>query len=110
LRVNEVLSTVGGQMSIPERRDAVWAWIQAHYEPLSARIATTRAADLPWYMSRFCDPTHAASLEAYFTPRIAALPGGPRNLAGALEAIRLCGARLDAQGPNLRTFFAAQRP
>ena len=110
LRVNEVLSTVGGQMSIPERRDAVWTWIQAHYEPLSARIATTRAADLPWYMSRFCDATHAASLEAYFTPRIAALPGGPRNLAGALEAIRLCGARLDAQGPNLRTFFAAQRP
>ena len=110
LRVNEVLSTVGGQLSVPERREAVWAWIQANYEPLSARIATTRAADLPWYMARFCDAPHATSVEAFFTPRIAALPGGPRNLAGSLEAIRLCGARLDAQGASLRTFFGAQRP
>jgi alanyl aminopeptidase len=110
LRVNEVLTPLSGQMGIPEHRDATWAWVQAHYEPLSARIATTRAADLPWYMTRFCDAQHAASVEAFFGPRITALPGGPRNLAGSLEAIRLCGARLDAQGASLRTFFSSQRP
>jgi alanyl aminopeptidase len=109
LRVNEVLTTIGGQMSRPERRDAAWAWVQANYEPLSARIATTRGADLPWYMAGFCDAAHATSVEAFFGPHIAALPGGPRNLAGSLEAIRLCSARLDAQGASLRAFFEAQR-
>lgn len=110
LRVNEVLTTLGGQMSEPERRDAVWAWVQANYEPLSARIATTRAADLPWYMAGFCDAAHASSVEAFFSPHVEALPGAPRNLAGALEVIRLCSARLDAQAGSLRAFFAAQRP
>jgi hypothetical protein len=38
---------------------------------------------------------------------VSALHGGPRTLAGALEAVNLCVARRKAQEPSLRAFFTA---
>jgi hypothetical protein len=37
------------------------------------------------------------------------LEGGPRNLASALEEIRLCAALARAQGPALAAYFAENR-
>jgi hypothetical protein len=41
---------------------------------------------------------------------IADWPGGPRNLAGSLEAITMCAARREAQGAAAGWFFEARRP
>jgi len=57
-------------------------------------------------VSDFCSEERAAEVEAFFGPRIEALPGGPRNLRGALEAIRLCAARVEAQRDSTLRFFA----
>jgi alanyl aminopeptidase len=102
LRVNEVLTPLAGQMALPERREAAWAFVEANFDALRARIATTRAADLPWYATSACSEEMAARVEAFFAERVASLPGGPRNLAGALESLRLCAARKRAQGESLR--------
>ena len=109
LRVNEVTDPLGVQLSMPETRADAWAFMQAHFDEIFARVATTRAGYAPWYVSGFCSEAQAAEVESFFAERIEALPGGPRNLAGALEAIRLCAARAEAQRESANAFLAARR-
>ncbi len=106
LHVNEVTVPVAHQLSMRETRAAAWAWLQEHFDEVFSRVATTRAGYAPWYVSGFCSEERAAEVEAFFGSRIEALPGGPRNLAGALEAIRLCAARTEAQRESTLRFFA----
>lgn len=50
----------------------------------------------------------ADRVEAFFAPFIDEPRGGPHNLAGAGESIRLCAALVRAQGAATRTFFAGR--
>ncbi len=109
LRVNEVTETLSAQLSMAETRPRAWAWMQEHFDDLFGRVATTRAGYAPWYVSSFCSEEQAREVEAFFQPRIGSLPGGPRNLAGSLEAIRLCAARAAAQRDSAQAFFAGRR-
>ena len=43
-----------------------------------------------------------------FAPFIHELEGGPRNLAGAVESIRLCAAQVRAQAEATNAFFVAR--
>ncbi|MGF1465895.1 MAG: M1 family metallopeptidase [Sandaracinaceae bacterium] len=105
LRVNEVTLPVRVQLGMVETREGAWAWFQEHFEDVFGRVATTRAGYAPFFTTGFCSEEEAREVEAFFTPRIAELPGGPRNLRSALEAIRLCAAIVEAQGPEVRAFF-----
>ena len=97
LRVNEVLIPLSVQAERDAGRARGWAWLTENFDALSQRIATTRAGAAPWIFAGFCDREEARAVRAFFEPRIGALPGGPRNLAGALEAMELCAARVSAQ-------------
>jgi cytosol alanyl aminopeptidase len=109
VRVNEVTETLSAQLSSMETRGSAWAWMREHFDPVFSRVATTRAGFAPWSAAGFCTPDRAAEVQAFFGPRIDALPGGPRNLRGALEAIRLCAARREAQRESAETFFSSRR-
>jgi alanyl aminopeptidase len=65
--------------------------------------------ELPRVTGYFCDEAYAAEVEAFFAPLVDGLEGGPRNLAGALEEIRLCAALARVQGPALTAYFAENR-
>lgn len=108
LRVNEMLMPLRVQMSHPQMRDATWRWIEAHYSELAARAGAFMASSLPSLASAFCDDERAAQVERFFAPHIDALEGGPRNLAGAVEEIRLCAALARAQGPATDAYFAGR--
>jgi alanyl aminopeptidase len=110
LRVNEVTAPLQGQVESPEGRARAWTWAETGLESLLARVATTRGGYLPLLFSGFCDTTHRDALEAYFTPRLSTLPGSPRNLRSALEAITLCTARVAAQRASAVSFLDAHRP
>lgn len=105
LRVNEVMIPLGAQLAAFETRPAAWEWLRAHFEQVVTRLSPARAGGLPYYL-RFCDAPHVAEVAAFFSPKIAALDGGPRNLASALEAMQLCVARRSAHEAGLRAFFA----
>lgn len=109
LRVNEVTITVQRQLSMPETRPAAWTWLQANFDAVFSRVATTRAGYAPWSLTGFCSEERAREVETFFEGRIGELPGGPRNLRGALEAIRLCAARVEAQRESTSTFFSNAR-
>jgi alanyl aminopeptidase len=106
LRVNEVTEPLGPQLSMPETREQAWRWLQDHFDGVFARVASTRGGAAPWLVRGFCSEERAREIEAFFAPRVGALPGGPRNLQGSLEAIRLCAARVEAQRPSARAFLS----
>jgi alanyl aminopeptidase len=83
--------------------------MQANFEGLVAHLSARHAGELPWLTSGFCDPAQADAVAAFFGPRIDSLSGGPRNLAGAVEAIRLCAARAAAQRDSANRFFTPAR-
>lgn len=109
LRVNEVLIPLSAQSENAEGRARAWAWFQEHFDALSARIATTRVGAAPWLFSGFCSRQEAEQLRQFFEPRVGELPGGPRNLRGAVEAIELCAARKQAQQASVESFLSRQR-
>ena len=109
LRVNEVMVVPAAQMEYPELRASTWQWIRDEYDALAERLGRYYMGELPNITGYFCDEAHAAEVEAFFAPLVDGLEGGPRNLAGALEEIRLCAALVRVQGPALAAYFAENR-
>ncbi len=110
LRVNEVMAPLGGQVESPEGRERAWAWADTGLDAILGRVATTRGGYMPLLFAGFCDAEHRSAVEAFFTPRLGTLPGSPRNLRVALEAITLCAARVDAQRASAVAFLDAHAP
>jgi alanyl aminopeptidase len=98
---------LGTQLGDPRTRDAAWQWVRENLGPLFERIGSSSGAYLAWYVAGGCTAEWAAEVGATLQPRVNDLPGGPRNLAGAVEAVRLCAARASHQRASARAFFAA---
>jgi alanyl aminopeptidase len=109
LKVSEVMTPLGVQLGQPETREAAWKYLVDNLDAIAARLPPGRAGGLPWAGTNFCDAARAQELERIFAPRMPKLQGGPRNLAGALESIRLCAARKDKHLPGVRAFFQQQK-
>ena len=102
LKVTEASTLLWTQASVPENREGFWAWLQASWSEITTRLPPELMGRSPWMASGFCSETKAAEVEAFFEPRIASLPGAPRNLAGAVEAIRLCAALVERNQSEAR--------
>ncbi|HEX7476681.1 MAG TPA: M1 family metallopeptidase, partial [Polyangiales bacterium] len=105
LRVNEVLTPVADQLADIRTRDAAWQWLEQKFDAVLARLSPEGAGYMPWLAAGFCSEAMAQRVEAFFAPKIASLGGGPRSLAGTLEALRLCAARVSAQRDSVESFF-----
>jgi alanyl aminopeptidase len=110
LRVNERLPLLYGQMARRETRRAAFDWLKANEQALSAALSERHQANLIAATGGFCDEASAREVEAHFAPRAEKMPGGPRDLALALESIRLCAAVAQAQSDSARAYFAAPPP
>jgi len=121
LRVNEVMTPLGAQVSMEETRQGTWHWLAEHYDAFVGRIGPFRAGYLPYFARGFCAEDAKTRVAAFFTqpvdhqgedgetqrvPRIQTLAGGPRNLAGSLEAIHICATRVEAQREGAQAFFS----
>ncbi|MEM1416764.1 MAG: M1 family metallopeptidase [Myxococcota bacterium] len=107
LRGNEVPTPLFTQMRMEETRDATWRYVRENITRLMERL-DDRAGFLPWLAASFCSEEKAVEAERFFTPFLDQMPGGPRNLASATEAIRLCAAGVEAQGASAQRFFSRQ--
>jgi alanyl aminopeptidase len=106
LRVNEVLIPLRQQLGDYRTRARAHEYLEQHFGQLGQRVAPSALANTPWLLVGECDQAQAARIHAFFAPRIESLPGGPRSVGGALEAIGLCDAMFKAQSPALDAFFA----
>jgi alanyl aminopeptidase len=105
VRINEVPTILFGQMSDPEGREPTWAWLQENYDRVVERVGPGIAGYLPYLGARFCSEERAAEVQAFFGERVADVQGGPRNLASALERIRLCSALVEQQRSSVNRYF-----
>ena len=110
LRVNELGIPMGAQVETPAGRARTLAWASTHLDQLRARMATTRLGWVPWTFAGFCATEQRDLVSALFAPHIAEWPGGPRNLAGTLEAIGLCVARRERHTPAALRALDASLP
>lgn len=105
LRVNEVTLPLWSLMRRDSTQESTWAFIEENFDALVERTGSGGAGNLPWLVSGLCTTERIDRAEAFLTPRVGALAGGPRNLAGAIEAARQCAALKAAQIPALSTYL-----
>jgi alanyl aminopeptidase len=108
LRVNEIGHLLRAQFQNPRTREPAWAWFTDHFDELSARFGASQVGGIPWHTASFCSEEAAAEVQHFFEPRVAKLTGGPRNLAGAVEAISLCAERARIYRPGVERAFASR--
>lgn len=107
LRTSEIFRFLANMADVPQNRRATWDWIVANFDALLTRMPPSYGGYTPWFGGAFCSDDEAQAVRAFFAPRIDALPGGPRNLDGAIEAISLCAAQVRAHQPSLEPFLAS---
>ncbi len=104
VRVNEMLIPFYVQMAFPETQGEAWAFLQAQHEALTGRLESS-SARLLGLSGGFCSTERAAELEAFYGPRAEEIAGGPRALAGTLERVRLCAARVATHREGAQEVF-----
>ncbi|MEY4575997.1 MAG: hypothetical protein RL701_700, partial [Pseudomonadota bacterium] len=105
LRVNEVMLPLRQQLADYRTRPIAYNYFEQHFDQLSERLSPEAMGSTPWLAVGQCDQAQAARIHAFFAPRIQKLPGGPRSLGGALEALGLCDALFKAQNEQLDAYF-----
>ncbi|NIO09204.1 MAG: M1 family peptidase, partial [Deltaproteobacteria bacterium] len=94
------------QLRLVENHESGMKWLDKNLDTLLAEIPSDHGGSLVWVTASFCSAEAAASVNRMFRKRIDDLPGGPRNLQGALERINQCAALRRAQRPSAQAFFA----
>jgi len=105
LRVNEVMMPLREQLSHPSTREAAYSWFEQNFDAIGRRLSPDAMAGTPWLAASLCDERAAERVQAFFAPRVAALPGAPRSLEGAIETLHLCAALVQAQREGVEAFF-----
>ncbi|MBW2456952.1 MAG: M1 family metallopeptidase, partial [Deltaproteobacteria bacterium] len=109
LKINEMMTPLWIQLWTDHSRDAAWRWLESNIDPLTEKLSSRGAGWLPGTARVFCSEEKARAAHDLFAERVTQLSGGPRELDKALESIRLCAARRQAQLASVRRFFEAQR-
>ena len=90
----------------PASRKINWPWVEANLDEILATGGDRIGREAPFMFGRWlCSADDAATLEGMFASRVDAYPGSERNLARALESIRLCVAFRAQQSASANEFF-----
>jgi len=93
----------------PESREAAWTALRGELDQLVPEIPESHAQRLLGLVGEFCDEQHLTDARDFLGPRAANMPGGPRQLAQALDEVRQCIAFRDAQSRSAAEFFGRKR-
>ncbi len=97
-----------GAMSDPRTRLVAYAFLKQHFDDISAKLPPAYRVYMAYFALPLCDDSFKPELEAFLTPRISKLDGGPRALAQAMEALSLCSVGRKAQTPAVEAFLSKQ--
>jgi len=89
----------------PALRPLVYEFVKANFDALVDKLPRDTASSFPYYGTALCDESVGPDMEAFFKERSTRFTGGPRQLAQALESLRLCVAYRKLQRPNVERFF-----
>src|SRR5262249_48125191 len=108
----EAFGLLFGPLGDRETRAAPFEFVKAHIAEAEKRLPSSAVeayhALLPFTGEGFCDEAGRKEFVDFFQERVRTYNGGPRNYAQALESLRLCEAKVAAQGVDVTEFFKAQ--
>ncbi|HAH10127.1 MAG TPA: hypothetical protein DCL48_08505 [Alphaproteobacteria bacterium] len=107
LRTRERADLVRALFEDGEVRAMGWAFVKANFEALAAKTTLSGRALYIRVTDGFCDEATRADVEAFFTPKVAQMPGAPRSLANTLERIGRCVRLAEAKTAEVKTLWAA---
>ena len=99
---SELIHTLAGHVTT---RALVWDWFRPLADRLILTLPEEARGQVALIAEGFCSEPRAVEVERFFAPRVAKLPGGPRNLAQVVEGIRLCAALVAAQSADVRRWL-----
>ncbi len=107
--LRESATLIFAPTGVPETRALPFEFVKANYEALVARIPAGSTFGfgefLPFVGGVFCDEKSADAVKTFFEPKVDRFPGTKRNLAQALEGIRICTAYTAAQQESVAEFL-----
>ena len=103
--VRETLSILYGLSQEAATRQLGWDYLKGHFDQLTKRLSAEVLAAAPRYAVSFCDEPHQRDMEQFFRDRSPKLPGGPRQLAQAVEESEICRAYVGAQRGGVIAFL-----
>jgi cytosol alanyl aminopeptidase len=107
--LRESATLLFGPMGVPETRSLPFEFVQANYDALVAKIPAGSTFGfgefLPFVGGAFCDEKSAEEVNAFFEPKVDKFAGTRRNLAQALESVRICTAYRAAQQDSVAEFL-----
>ena len=106
VRKNEVPGLLAAQLFDRSTKRDAWGWLKTRWDAYVARVGDDLASETPWLLTGFCDLRDAEEIETFLAPRIREFAGGPRNLSGALEVVRLCAALKADQAKRLDAYLS----
>src|ERR1017187_3181846 len=107
--LREVNTLLFGPIGVPETRSLPFEFVKANYAALVAKIPAGSTFGfgefLPFVGGAFCDEKSGEEVRAFFEPKVDRFAGTRRNLAQALEGIRICTAYKAAQEHSVAEFL-----
>ena len=107
--LREANALLFGPMGVPETRPLPFEFVKANYDAIVAKIPAGSTFGfgeyLPFVGGAFCDEKSGEEVRAFFDPKVDRFPGTRRNLAQALESIRICTAYKAAQQDSVAEFL-----
>jgi alanyl aminopeptidase len=107
--LRESANLIFGPTGVPETRELPFEFVKTNYDALVGRIPAGSTFGfgefLPFVGGAFCDEKSAEAVKAFFEPKVDRFPGTKRNLAQALEGIRICTAYTAAQQDSVAAFL-----
>jgi alanyl aminopeptidase len=106
--LRESSALLQGAMADPRSRMTAYRFVQQHFDELSAKLPPLYRPYMAMFIVPLCDEAQRADAEAFLTPKMAGLPGGPLALKQALEELSLCAAGRKVQAPSIEAFLRKQ--
>jgi alanyl aminopeptidase len=98
-----------GATGWPATRPLAWRFVQDKFDALVEKLPRDSGAFLPFVAVSHCDDGVRSDVERFFKDRAPRFTGGPRELAQALEAMRLCSVQKKSQSPAVARFLKKAR-
>jgi aminopeptidase N len=90
-------------------RDLTFAWIQRHFDQLTAVMPTFLRRQFTSVAAGMCDRQRVQEVETFLRPRLAKLEGAERNARQAIEVGLRCAALADKEGAATSRWLLGRR-
>ena len=105
--VREAFAIVRGLAGDRHTSRLAYEFVKTNFDTLVARLPRDSGAGFASFGAALCDKSVVGEMESLIRERTTRFSGGPRRYAQSLEALELCVALREAQGPSAAEFLSA---